>query len=234
MLEQLTCILVDDNPLDLDYLHEVVLLHPNLRVLKVCNNAIEAKEYITTLQPQVLFLDIDMPLFNGLELFKSLNYEPICVFVTAHSEYAWQSYEAMAFDFILKPVKIERFASIVQRIEEYFAFKSKVVKADSYGENDYLVIKEGYDKHKIMMNDILYVEALKDYTKVVTTTKKVMTLQNLKHFMEHLPAEKFIRVHRSYAVAAGRITKLDQHYVHINDYTIPVGKTYKQIIKQTI
>jgi DNA-binding LytR/AlgR family response regulator len=233
-MEKISCIIVDDNPLDLDYLKEIVLLHPVLNLLRVCNNAIEAKECIKELQPQLLFLDIDMPLFNGLELFQSLDYEPICVFVTAHSEYAWQSYEAMAFDFILKPVKLDRFAKILQRIEEYCDIKTKVVLANTYAENNFLVIKEGYNKHKILMNDILYLEALKDYTKVVTTTKKIMTLQNLKQFIEQLPTEKFIRVHRSYAVAADRITKLDQHYVHINDYTIPVGKTYKQFIKTTI
>jgi two-component system, LytTR family, response regulator len=83
--EQISCVIVDDNPLDLDYLREIVLLHPVLQIVRVCSNAIEAKECIKSLKPSVLFLDIDMPLFNGLELFKSLDYEPLCVFVTAHS-----------------------------------------------------------------------------------------------------------------------------------------------------
>ncbi len=228
------CIIVDDNPLDLDYVKEVALLHPSLDVLQVCSNALDAKESITILRPDVLFLDIDMPMFSGLELFKSLDYEPICVFITAHSEYAWQSYEAMAFDFILKPVRLDRFANIVRRIEEYSAIKGKLTLAEAYSEHSYLIIKEGYEKHKILQHDILYMEALKDYTKVVTTTKKIMTLSNIKNFLEQLPAEKFIRVHRSYAVATDKITKLDMHHVHINDYTIPVGKTYKQFIKATI
>ncbi len=230
-MEKISSIIVDDNPLDLDYMQEVILLHKELQLLRVCSNAIEAKECINTLQPQVLFLDIDMPVFNGLELFKSLSYEPICVFVTAHSEYAWESYEAMAFDFILKPLRLERFAKVVQRITEYYTIKGKVTLADAVAENDYVIIKEGYNKHKIMLNDILYIEALKDYTKIVTNTIKVMTLQNLKQFMELLASDKFVRIHRSYAVAKDKISKLDQQYVHIKNYTLPVGKTYKKTIQ---
>ncbi len=234
-MEKITCILVDDNPMDLDYLKQLVLMQPSLSLLHTCDNVMDAKETILALQPQVLFLDIDMPLFSGLELFKSLSYDPLCVFVTSHSEYAWESYEAMAFDFILKPVIIERFKNVVQRVEAYFEIKDKLsTLEEGQIEENYIVIKEGYTKHKIKIDEIVYLEALKDYTKIVTAHKKVMVLKNLKQFLEQLPMDKFARVHRSFAVAIDKITKMDQHYIQLNDFAIPVGKTFKQQIKTTI
>jgi DNA-binding LytR/AlgR family response regulator len=235
MMEKITCIIVDDNPMDLDYLEQLVLMQPSLTLLHKCDNVIDAKERISLLKPQVLFLDIDMPLLSGIALFKSFDYEPVCVFVTSHSEYAWESYEAMAFDFILKPVMIERFKKVMERVNQYFDIKNKLIDFESGNiEENFIVIKEGYNKHKIKIEDIVYLEALKDYTKIVTVNKKVMVLRNLKQFLEQLPSEKFARVHRSFAVAVDKITKIDQHYIQLNDFAIPVGKTFKQQIKTTI
>ncbi len=231
IMEKITCITVDDNPLDLDYIAQVIGLHPSLDLLHTCSHPVEALERIKDLHPKLLFLDIDMPTFNGLELLRSLNYEPLGVFVTAHSEYAWESYEAAAFDFILKPIRLDRFAKIVSRVEEFFEIKNKVDLADAIAENDYIIVKEGYEKHKIMLHDILYVEALKDYTKIVTQNKKVMTLSNLKQFLETLNSENFVRIHRSFAVAKDKITKIDGHYVSINNFSLPLGKTYKLLLK---
>jgi DNA-binding LytR/AlgR family response regulator len=160
-----------------------------------------------------------------------MDYGPICVFVTAHSSYALESYEAHGFDFILKPATEERLGKTMARIGEYIDVKTKAELYDANFEHQGILLKEGTTTHRLELKDILYVEALKDYTKVVTKARKYITLSNLKHFMDQLPAADFIRIHRSYAVAKNKIEKASREEVTINHTALPVGKTYKQALK---
>ncbi len=228
------CIIADDSRVDADLLTHYVKNEPTLDLIHTFSNGVEALSLIKEQQPPLLFLDIDMPVLNGMELFKKIGYSPVCIFVTAHSEYALESYEAHAFDFILKPVTDKRFAESVQRLNDYLELKERADLYDALFEKESIVIKEGSVNHRVPLNEIIYIEALKDYSKVVTAKKKYITLSKLKHFMEKLPPEDFIRVHRSYAVAKNKIESYDKEEIKTASAVLPIGKTYRQQVRSEL
>jgi DNA-binding LytR/AlgR family response regulator len=203
-MEKVSCIIVEDNQVDCDYLKMFIARYDMLELKASFTNVLEANPFIQQHKPQLLFMDIDMPVMNGMDFFKQLQPQPTCIFVTAHSEYAWEGFEAQAFDFILKPVKAERFSASMERLKEYLELQHRADIYDSQIEEHTIIVKEGTARHVINIADILYIEALKDYSKVVTAEKKIMTLSKLKHFVEKLPATQFARIHRSYAVALNK------------------------------
>jgi DNA-binding LytR/AlgR family response regulator len=233
-MSKIKCVIVEDNPTDMELLMHYVKAEPMLDLRYSFTNAIEALSTIKELQPPLLFMDIDMPVMNGIDLFKNLGYNPICIFVTAHSEYALESYEAQAFDFILKPVTDNRFAQAMRRLTEFINLKERADLYDTAFETESILIKEGNTNYKVLLSDILYIEALKDYSKVVTTGKKYITLSKLKHFIDKLPLQDFVRVHRSYAVAKNKINIFGKDEMKINNEVIPIGVTYRQELKQIL
>ncbi len=234
MSTSVKCIILEDNEADMDLLTHFVKSEPRLLLQQTFKNPLEAIAYIQQQQPPLIFMDIDMPVMSGMELFKSLDYNPLCIFVTAYSNFALESYDARAFDFILKPVTAKRFNETLARVDEYVEIKSKAELYDASFEGKRILLKEGTVTHQIELHDILYLEALKDYTKVVTTKRKFITLSKLKHFMEKLPPIDFIRIHRSYAVAKSKIEKIGKDEVTVLQIVLPVGKTYKQELRQMI
>jgi DNA-binding LytR/AlgR family response regulator len=222
------CIIVEDSPQDMELLKHYVTNEPSLELTHTFANGIEALSLLKLLRPPLLFMDIDMPVMNGINLFKNLDYNPLCIFVTAHSEYALDSYEVQAFDFILKPVTAKRFSQTINRLNEYLLLRERADLYDTAFEKESITIKEGTTNHKVPLNDILYIEALKDYSKVVTQKKKYITLSKLKHFMDKLPPEDFLRIHRSYAIAKNKITTYNREEVTIDKEVLPIGKTYRQ------
>jgi DNA-binding LytR/AlgR family response regulator len=231
-MKKITAIIVDDNIVDQQYLQAIVDGYHTSIELKGCfANALEAQEYLQTNRVDIMFMDIDMPVINGMDYFKQLKDPPICIFITAYSEYAWEGFEANAFDYILKPVKPKRFEDTINRLTEYYEIKQRADLYDAGFEENTIVIKEGTTKHVVPLSDILYIEALKDYSKVVTATKKILTLSKLKHFLDKLPPQQFTRVHRSYAIAINKVQRSDSNDVYINNQQIPIGKTFKQSLK---
>jgi len=233
-MEKIDCIIVEDKQVDADYLKTFIDKQQILALKGSFANALEANAYIQQHQPQLLFLDIDMPVMNGMDFFKQLDPQPICIFVTAHSEYAWEGFEAHAFDFILKPVKAARFDASMERLKEYMELIKRADIYDSQIEEHTIVVKEGTTKHVINISDILYIEALKDYSKVVTAEKKIMTLSKLKHFVEKLPAAQFARIHRSYAVAINKVRKVEANDLFVSGIKLPIGKTFRNNLKLMI
>jgi DNA-binding LytR/AlgR family response regulator len=231
-MKKITAILVDDNIVDQQYLQAILEAHAATVEVKGCfANALEAQEYLQHSKVDIMFMDIDMPVINGMDYFKQLKDPPVCIFITAYSEYAWEGFEAHAFDYILKPVKPKRFEDMMNRLQEYYEVKERADLYDAGFEDNTIVIKEGTTKHVVPLNDILYIEALKDYSKVVTTSKKILTLSKLKHFLDKLPPQQFTRVHRSYAIAINKVQRSDSNDVYINNKQIPIGKTFKQTLK---
>lgn len=233
-MSKIKCVIVEDNPVDMELITHYVKAEPILDLKYCFSNALEALATIKEMQPPLLFMDIDMPIMNGIDLFKNLGYHPTCIFVTAHSEYALESYEAQAFDFILKPVSDKRFAQTIIRLNEFIQLKERADLYDAAFEKESILIKEGSTNYKVLLSDILYIEALKDYSKVVTTGKKYITLSKLKHFIDKLPIQDFVRVHRSYAVAKNKINVFGRDEMKINNEVIPIGVTYRQELKQML
>lgn len=228
----LSTVIIEDNSIDCEYLQSVIRQHNELFDIKaVFSNVLEAQEYLHTGKVDIMFLDIDMPVITGMDYFKQMQNPPLCIFVTAFSEYAWEGFEAQAFDYILKPVKPQRFTVMVNRLKEYLQTKARADLYAAQFEDNCITVKEGTTRHRIALNDILYIEALKDYSKIVTKNKSILTLSKLKHFLEQLPADRFVRVHRSYAIAINKIEKAAANDIVINNTEIPIGKTFKNTLK---
>ena len=230
-MQPIKCVILEDKAPDMELLVHFIKSEPSLRLLNTFENALEANQYISENQPPVLFLDIDMPLMNGLDFLKTLDYDPVCVFVTAHSDFAVKSYEAHAFDFILKPVTEKRLNQTVARVAEYLEVKTKAEFYDASFESKSILLKEGTATHRVDLMDMIYMEALKDYTKVITTSRKYIVLSKLKHFIEKLVPEDFIRIHRSYALAKNKIVKITKDEVTLaGGIVLPIGKTYRGVL----
>jgi DNA-binding LytR/AlgR family response regulator len=234
ILNPITCIIVEDNLNDYKLLNYYVQQQTVLQCKGYFENAIAASEFLRSNSVDLMFMDIDMPVISGMDFFKQLTNAPVCIFVTSHSEYAWEGFEAQAFDFILKPVKPDRLVQTITRLQEYFDVKKRADLYDSQIDETTITIKEGTSKHIVPINEILYIEALKDYSKVVTTTKKIMTLSKLKHFLDKLPTSQFARIHRSYAVALQKVSKIETTDLFIENIKLPIGKTFKQLLNLSL
>jgi len=224
----LNYIIVDDNKLDQFTLLSKAKEFPQIKNIGICNNAEEALKSIAALKPTIVFIDVDMPGINGLELLRLVKEDvPIAIFVTSHMEYALDSYELAAFDFLLKPVKTERFKATMDRVFDFWEMKLNSIAYTVQFQKDTITIKEGHSQIQIPLNDITYLEAMKDYTKIITTQKKYMTLMPLSSFIKELPANVFSRIHRSYAVKRDRITCMQAGELYIGNQCLPIGKTFR-------
>ncbi|NIJ54757.1 LytR/AlgR family response regulator transcription factor [Dyadobacter arcticus] len=224
-------IAIDDNPLDLLFITEFSKAFPFLTNCGTFQNALEGFEAQQYIKPDLVFLDIEMPHISGIDLLRKVReHVMMAVFITSHPEFALEGFELSALDYILKPLSEERFAQAARKIREYWEMKQKSQAYEVLFEKDMLTIKEGHNHVRLAQRDIIYLEAMQDYTKIVTSNKNYMTLSSLSYFMEQLPSENFLRVHRSYAVSVRQIRELRYSELLCNNIVIPVGKTYRSAI----
>lgn len=227
-MAQFNCIIIDDDEIDRLTVVSYVKKKSNITILGVFEKAEDALPLLETQEIHILFLDIDMPSLNGLEFRKKAIDVPVCIFITAHPEHAVESFELDTLDFIVKPIKLDRFNQTMIRVEEYMELKHKAALFELTIGGDVIYIKQGHEQIKIKLHDILYLEALKDYTKVVTSQKKYCVLSNLGSLLKEQHFASFLRVHRSYAVQKQFIKKVLTHEVVLNNETlIPIGRSYK-------
>lgn len=234
MTNTLSCIIVEDNDLDRIAIEAELMNFNHLRLLGSFSNALEAMECISTLQPDILFLDIDLPDMTGLQLFDKINsYSPTCVVITSYPEYASQCFELKVFDYILKPVENQRFNQVVNRLVDFSQLKQKARAYDVLFKHEEIIFKVGLSTVKLNSSEILYLEAFGDYTKIVTENKVYLTLATLSNFLELLPPGKFIRIHRSYVIAVNKVRSLNVKKIDIGTSVLPIGRTYLKEAKQT-
>ncbi len=233
-MELINCLVIDDEEIDRMVMEDFVQSCPGLNLLGSFSNALESIETINTKDIDLVFLDIDMPVINGVDFLKKIENPPLCIFVTSHPDYALDAFELHAVDYLLKPVKKDRFEMAIERVYELTSIRQKALHYDLNFESDRLTIKEGNSMNKVLINDIIYLEALTNYTKVVTNARKYITLKNLKNFLEELPTDKFIRVHRSFAVAKNKINSTKDGEIKLGGFTVPMGKTYRKNINQML
>ncbi len=223
------CIIIDDDEIDRLTVVSYAKKFPQLHILGVFENAQDALPLLDSERIDILFLDIDMPHLNGFEFRKKALEVPVCIYITAHPEHAVESFELDTLDFIVKPIKLDRFTATISKIEDYLELKLKAQLFESSIGGDVIYVKEGHEQTKIKLHDILYLEALKDYTKIVTSTKKHCVLTSLGNLLKESHFESFIRVHRSFAVQKQYIEKKLVHDVVLNNgILIPVGRAYKE------
>ncbi len=226
-------IAIDDNPVDLLILREYAAQFPFLKHYGGFNTVAEGLSAVEDLKPDLIFLDIEMPEQSGLDVLRQIKQKvPIAIFITSHPEFALDGFELSALDYILKPLTAERFQITAKRIQEYWEMKQKAILYEVLFEKESLTIKDGHSQVKLPQQDIVYLEAMQDYTKVVTEKKNYMTLTTLTGFMEKLSGNNFLRVHRSYAVAVKKIKELHSNRIICGDSIIPIGKTYRSVVAQ--
>lgn len=236
MITNIRCICIDDEQDDLFLLNEYIKTEPILTNIGSFSSPTEGMQAIITSQPDLVFLDIEMSGATGLEILRLLrNKIELAVFVTSHPEFALESFELSAFDYILKPVTEKRFNSTVQRLKDYWNMREKAATYELLQEPGTLLISEGRNKIKVPINEIIYLEAMQNYTKIVTSRRSYLTLVGINTFLNKLPQNSFLRIHRSYAVARNKINGLlSSDEIICGSATLPVGKTYKDIVKNEI
>lgn len=225
-LPPLTCAVLDDELLPRLAVLKELRQHPQLH----CVGHFGSLADLLALPrlPAVLFLDIELGEGDsGLAYFKSLPEPPLTVFITSHPEYALDSIEAAAFDYILKPLSSARFARVVARLLEHQALRHKAALYELHVGPEFLNIREGYEVSRVAMQDILYLEALDNYTKIHTPGRRYLTLANLKTLCEQLPARRFLRIHRTFAVGTGHVRRGTPAELVVGSTALPVGRTYR-------
>ncbi len=227
-MRQFNCIIIDDDEIDRITVASYAKRFPELHVAGMFSSAAAALPLLEKSPIDVLFLDIDMPGLSGIEFRKKMGHVPVCVFITAHPEHAAETFEIETLDFIVKPIRIDRFTQAVERIRDYMELRTKAELFESSIGGDSIYIKEGHDQTKVKLHDILYLEALKDYTKIVTPHQKHCVLSSLGNLLKENHFQSFIRIHRSFAVQKQFIKKIAFQEVTLNnDVQLPVGRSFK-------
>ncbi|MCI4442202.1 MAG: response regulator transcription factor [Lentimicrobium sp.] len=227
-MAKFNCIIIDDDEIDRLTVLSFAKRFPNLNILGVFESAEEALLVIEKEKIDILFLDIDMPNLSGLDFRKNTLKIPVCIFITAHPEHAVESFELDTLDFIVKPIKLDRFSQTMSRIEEFMEIKLKAQLFEASIGGDTIYIKEGYEQTKVKLHDILYLEALKDYTLIVTNQKRHCVLSSIGALLKENHFQSFIRIHRSFAVQKQFIQKINSQEIELkNNVLIPIGRSYK-------
>jgi len=219
------CLIVDDEPIALEGMTYYINKTGFLELSGSCENAIDALEFISTNKTDLIFLDINMPELSGIEMLKALPNPPMIIFTTAYSKHALEGFELNAVDYLLKPISYARFLKSAQKALELFNLKA------DYKTNDiqeFTYVKVDKKIVKVVINDIVFVESLKDYIRIHTKNEKYVTCLNLKKIHELLPANKFIQVHKSFVIAIDAINKVEGNMIELRDFTVPIGRQFKQ------
>jgi len=236
----LKCIAVDDEPLALDIIEDYISKVPFLELVKRTENAIEALQLVQAGGIDLVFLDIQMPDLTGIQFLKIANNKASYILTTAYSQYALESYDLNVSDYLLKPIAFDRFYKAVEKVfnqhkkneEPVIAVPVAVVApapsvVTQQTVQDFIFVKTEHKIQKIELDDILYIEGLKDYISIYTKAERVITLQNMKKMEETLPHSQFIRVHKSYIIALDKIESIERSRITICGKIIPIGDTYR-------
>ena len=229
MMKKYSCIIVDDDEIDRLTAVSYAKKFPILDIAGVFESAEEAVPFLEKQKIDILFLDIDMPGLNGIEFRKQALEVPVCVFITAHPEHAVESFQIETLDFIVKPLKLDRFTQTINRVEEFMEIKLKASLFEASIGGDTIYIKEGHEQTKVKLHEILYLEALKDYTLVVTNQKRHCVLSSIGNLLKENHFQSFVRIHRSYAVQKQYVQKINSNEIILNNNAvIPIGRSYKE------
>jgi DNA-binding LytR/AlgR family response regulator len=229
-MNEIRCMIADDEPIARDILKKHIAATPGLVLVKSCINATEAYEGLHEHEVDVIFLDIQMPVISGIEFLRSLRDPPLVVFTTAFHNYAIEGYELNSVDYLLKPITYDRFYRAVEKIRERVAFKS-AQKTKPLA--DYIFIKQDNRLVKVNYDQIRYIEAEKDFSRIFLPDKKLLAGMHLKMFESLLPDDHFMRVHRSYIVNLARINSINGNTIELDKAEIPIGANYKnELVKR--
>jgi len=227
-------IIVDDSDIDRLIVQSFVKKQPFLELQGAYSNPLEALEVLNQTPADVLFLDVDMPFLKGTELRAQLLDVPACIFITSYADYALEAFDLAALDFVMKPLTSQRFALSMQRLQAFLEVRQKAALLEHTLGQDEIFIKEGRERIKVRLQDVLYLEALRDYTRVVTPNRRYCVLGGLNQVLSEETFSSFIRIHRSYAVQKHYVSKLDAQQLYIGTTTLPIGRTYRTEVERAL
>jgi len=236
------CLIVDDEPPARDILRRYIDEMPMLELKGECANAMEALSFLQQQPIDLLFLDIRMPQLKGTELVKILKNPPRVIFTTAHADYALEGYELDIVDYLLKPIQFDRFVKAVTKAFQYAlpvrGGADPAVSASggvaAVGKEAFVYFRMDRKMVKVMLQDILYVESMKDYVKVHTCHGVIITKQSISSVEAMLPEEGFIRTHRSFIVSIGKIRSYTHELIEIDKTEIPIGKLFRNGVRKVL
>jgi DNA-binding LytR/AlgR family response regulator len=221
------CLIVDDEELG-RMLIENYVQRLGLTIVAQCRNPIEALKVMQTNEIDLIFLDIQMPEMNGLQFIKSLNYKPLIILTTAYAEHALESYTLDVVDYLLKPIRFERFTLAVNKALERYRFRTEMANDNEIVEKGILLVKSEHRIHRLKLSDILFIQSMSEYVSFHLSGSRILSLGALKSLENELPANLFLRVHKSYIVAIDKIDFLDGNTIQVGKEKIPVGPSYKE------
>jgi len=223
------CLIVDDEPIALEILASYCQQLSSLKVLGLCGNALEAREIMQTQTVDILFIDINMPILNGLAFIKTLKRAPQVIFTTAYKEYAVDAFDLSACDYLLKPFSLDRFILAVDKATERLQASTPPISVTKPQPlENYFFLRADGKIYKVLVDDVLYAEANGNYTKIVTSQGVLSPVMTFTSASALLPAEKFIQSHRSFIVNKSKMTHIEGNRVFIGEIELPIGSNYRE------
>ncbi len=230
---KIKCVLIDDEPLAIKVLQNYFTNFSDFEVVGTFTNSLEGLEFINANNIDAIFLDINMPIMTGFELISLLESKTKVIITTAFREFAAESYDLEVLDYLVKPIPLPRFIKCIHKIETEFNLKNNI-KVESHRPEPHIFIKVDKKMVKINIDEILFIEGMKEYIKVVTVEKTYITHKSLSSLTEELPAERFMRIHKSYTISLNKVKTIEGNRIQILSYTIPIGRNYSKEVKSKI
>jgi DNA-binding LytR/AlgR family response regulator len=227
---KLSCLIVEDEPIGQEIIRSYIDRIDFLEVQGQFKNALEAFTWLQTHAVDLVFLDIKMPRMSGLDLLRSLTARPKAIVTSAYRDYAIDAFELDVVDYLLKPIAFERFQKAVNKVRPA-SIQPRGIKTEPIPERPFLFVKGNKLLQKVYVEDIIYIESQRDYVKIrLAGNAEVITRQTISYYEEFLPAQLFLRIHRSFIVATRKVTAFEANRLFIGDTAIPVGRNYKQVV----
>ncbi|PIF30398.1 LytTR family two component transcriptional regulator [Flavobacterium sp. 9] len=230
---KIKCVLIDDEPLAIKVLQNYFTNFTDFEVIGTFNNSLEALDFINSTSVDAVFLDINMPMMTGFELISLIENKTKVIITTAFREFAAESYDLDVLDYLVKPIPLPRFIKCINKITTEFNVKNNI-KVETTKGDSHIFIKVDKKMMKINIEEILFVEGMKEYIKVVTPDKTYITHKSLTSLSEELPADRFLRIHKSYVIALNKVKSIEGNRIQIQSYTIPIGRNYSKEVKNKI
>ena len=236
--KKIICLAVDDEPPALEVLKKYISAVPNLQLAGTCADALEALTMLQQHTIDLLFLDIQMPQLSGTDLVRTLKNPPKVIFTTAFRKFAVEGFELDAVDYLLKPISFERFLKAVNKVMDTNLHSLDINNSNGDNKNrpedTFITLRADRKNLKVFLNDILYIESLKDYIKVVTPAKTIVTKQSISSIEETLPKNQFIRIHRSFIVSINKIETFTNEIIEIGKKELPISRMYKMEVNKAL
>jgi DNA-binding LytR/AlgR family response regulator len=241
---KIRCLLVDDEPLALDVLESYIARIEGLELAGRCENALQAFDMVQSQNIDLIFLDIQMPRLNGIEFLKTLQSPPKIIFTTAYRDYAIEAFDLDVADYLLKPIPFSRFLKALSKIFSLLHHKPTIAppappanpleESPNLQGQENIIVRADKKMVKIALDDILYVESLKDYVIIYLPSRRIVTKQKISYLEQKLPEGSFLRIHRSYLVAISKIQAFSPNHVEINNQELPIGRSHKSEVAKVL